>query len=50
MYDEDVEKAILYYMIFENEDFAICEDDFMVDRNKKIAKAILELKKERKDI
>ena len=50
MYDEEIEKAILYYMIFENEDFAICEDDFMFDRNKKIAKAILELKKEKRDI
>ena len=50
MYDEEIEKAILYYMIFENEDFAICEDDFMFDRNKKIAKAILELKKAKRDI
>ena len=50
MYDEEIEKAILYYMIFENEDFAICEDDFMFDRNKKIAKAILELKKEKQQV
>lgn len=50
MYDEEIEKAVLYYMIFENADYLIQEDDFICDRNKKIAKAIIELKKEKKDI
>lgn len=50
MYDEEIEKAVLYYIIFENADYLIQEDDFMSDRNKKIAKAIIELKKEKKDV
>ena len=50
MYDEEIEKAVLYYMIFENADYLIQEDDFICDRNKKIAKAIIELKKEKKEI
>jgi len=50
MYDEEIEKAVLYYIIFENADYLIQEDDFMCDRNKKIAKAIIELKKEKKDV
>lgn len=50
MWDEELEKAILYYMIFEQEEFVLDEDDFVNEKNKKIIKAINELKIEKKDI
>ena len=50
MYDEEIEKVILYYIIFENADNPITEDDFVYDRNKKIATAIIELRREKKEI
>lgn len=50
MFDEEIEKAVLYYIIFDNADNPITEDDFVYDRNKKIATAIIELRKEKKEI
>lgn len=50
MFDEEIEKVVLYYIIFENADTLITEDDFVYDRNKKIATAIIELRKEKKEI
>lgn len=50
MFDEEIEKVVLYYIIFENADTPITEDDFVYDRNKKIATAIIELRKEKKEI
>ena len=50
MFDEELEKAILYYMIFENAPFVLDEEDFINPTNKKIIKAINELKAEKKDI
>lgn len=50
MFDEEIEKVVLYYIIFENADNPITEDDFVYDRNKKIATAIIELRKEKKEI
>lgn len=50
MYDEEIEKAILYYIIFEKADYIIQEDDFMNDRNKKIAKSIIDLRKRKLDV
>lgn len=50
MFDEEIEKAVLYYVIFEQEDLEIDEKDFINDRNKKIAKAICELKKMKEEI
>lgn len=44
MSDTELEKALLYYMIFENKEFEISENDFLDYKNKLIAKAILELK------
>ena len=44
MSDTELEKALLYYMIFENKEFDISENDFLDYKNKIIAKAILELK------
>lgn len=50
MYDEELEKVMLYYLIFEQEEYLLDEEDFVNDRNKKIIKAINELKAEKKDI
>ena len=50
MFDEEIEKAVLYYIIFDNADNPIKEEDFVYDRNKKIATAIIELRREKKEI
>lgn len=50
MYDEEIEKAVLYYIIFQKADYLIEESDFVNSRNKKIAKAIIQLRKEKKEI
>jgi len=50
MYNEELEKAMLYYLIFEQEEYLLDENDFTNDRNKKIIKAINELKAEKQDI
>lgn len=50
MWDEELEKAMLYYLIFEHEDYLLDENDFVSERNQKIIKAINELKAEKKEI
>lgn len=50
MIDEEIEKAILYYMIFENEEINVTEIDFIKIENKKIIKAIQELKAKKEAI
>lgn len=50
MWDEELEKAMLYYLIFEHEDYLLDENDFVSERNQKIIKAINELKSENKEI
>lgn len=50
MFDEELEKAMLFYLIFEQEDYLLDENDFVNDRNKKIIRAINELKAEKKEI
>lgn len=50
MWDEELEKAMLYYLIFEHEDYLLDENDFVDERNQKIIKAINELKAEKKEI
>lgn len=50
MYDEEIERAMLYYVIFEQEQYSLEEADFINERNKKIIKAINELKAEKKEI
>lgn len=44
MNDEEIEKAVLFYIIFKNELFDLSEKDFTNQCNKKIIKAINELK------
>lgn len=50
MYDEELEQIMLRYMIFDNEDYILDENDFVYERNKKIIKAINELKAEKQEI
>lgn len=50
MFDEELEKTMLYYLIFEQEEYILDENDFVNDRNKKIIKAINELKAEHKEV
>lgn len=50
MYDEELEKVMLYYLIFEQEEYLLDEEDFTTERNKKIIKAINELKAEKQEI
>ena len=50
MVDEEIEKAILHYIIFDNEDFEVTEKDFVNKENQKIIKAIHELKTRKQEI
>lgn len=50
MIDEDIERAILFYMIFENEEFDVTEKDFVNKENKKIIKAIKTLKSQKEEM
>lgn len=50
MSDEELEKAMLYYLIYEQEDYVLDETDFAFERNKRIIKAINELKAEKREI
>ena len=50
MYDEDIEKTVLYYLIFEKETINVDEEDFFLQKNKQIIKAILELKNRNEEI
>lgn len=50
MWNEELEKAMLYYLIFEHEDYLLDENDFVSERNQKIIRAINELKAENKEI
>lgn len=50
MYDEEIEKAILFYMIFQGEQFELTEKDFINTTNQKIIKAINELKLQKEEI
>lgn len=44
MYNEELEKAMLYFIIFEKEEFELTENDFASITNKKIIRAINKLK------
>lgn len=50
MWDEELEKVMLYYLIFEKEEFLLDEEDFVEEKNKKLIKAINELKAEKQEI
>lgn len=50
MYDDEIEKAVLFYMIFRGEKFTLDEKDFVSTRNKKIVTAINQIKAENGEI
>ena len=50
MSDIELEKAILFYIIFQNEDYDLTEKDFIDYRNKLIIKAIMQLKAKKEEI
>ncbi len=50
MYNEELEKAMLYFIIFENGEVNLTENDFVNITNKNIIKAINKLKIEKKEI
>lgn len=50
MYDEEIEKAVLFYTIFENQSSNIAEEDFIIPIHQKIIKAVNELKIEKEEI
>ena len=50
MYDINVEKMTLAYIVIRNEELDIQEEDFIDKKNREIAKAILELKRNKKEI
>jgi replicative DNA helicase len=50
MWNEELEKAALYYIIFQEENFELDEYDFINEKHKKIIKAINELKAEGKKV
>lgn len=50
MVDEEIEKAILYHIIFGKEEFELSEKDFAYAINRKIIKAINELKAQKEEV
>ena len=50
MYDEEIEKTILYYIIFEKEELNLSEKDFFLQKHKQIYKAIRELKEKKEEV
>lgn len=50
MYDEEIEKAVLFYMIIKKEELDIEESDFINQKNKAIAKAIIKLRRAKEEI
>ena len=50
MYNEELEKAMLYFIIFEKAEFELTEDDFISLINKKIIRVINKLKLSKQEI
>lgn len=50
MYDEEIEKVVLYYLIFEKEEVSLKEEDFFLVKNKRIYNAIKELKRKKEEV
>lgn len=50
MFDIEIEKAVLYFWIFENQELDLNEADFVDIKNKEIVRVILELKKNKEEI
>ena len=50
MYDEEIEKTVLYYIIFEKEQINVSEEDFFIIKHKQIINAIEKLKNKKEEI
>lgn len=50
MFDDEIEKAVLFYLIFDNKDANLTEEDFFNQAHKKIIKAINLLKSQKEEI
>ncbi len=50
MFDEEIEKTILYYLIFEKQEVDLIDNDFFLTKNRQIYKAIKELKRKREEV
>ena len=50
MYNEELEKAMLYFIIFEKAEFELTENDFVSLINKKIIRAINKLKLSKQEV
>ena len=50
MSDEEIEKAMLYYLIYEHENYVLDETDFAFERNKKIINAINKINAEKQEV
>lgn len=50
MSDETIERIILYYLIFDNEELKLTEEDFAIEKHCKIYKAIKRLKADKQEI
>lgn len=50
MYDEEIEKTVLYYLIFEKEQIDIDKEDFFLQKHKQLAESIINLKNKKEEI
>ncbi len=50
MYDNEIEKAVLFHMIFNNEQFEVTDNDFVNVKHKQIINAINELKARKEEV
>ncbi len=50
MYDEDIERAVLDYIIFQKEDLNVNEEDFVFEKHKEILRAINILKDKKEEV
>lgn len=50
MYDNEIEKAVLFHIIFNNEQFEVTDNDFVNVRHKQIINAINELKARKEEV
>lgn len=50
MYDEEIEKTVLYYLIFEDEPINVEEKDFFLQKHKQIVNAIKVLKNKKEEV
>ena len=50
MYDEEIERTVLYYLIFENEQINVNGNDFFFPKHKQIINAIQQIKSKKEEV